>query len=42
MKNHKSENLLMDAVYSNDFEKIKRAVKRVNKRDSRYLKDRVY
>lgn len=42
MKNHKSQNLLLDAVYSNDFTQIKRAVKRANKRDSRYLKDRMY
>jgi len=32
----------MDAVYSNDFTQIKKAVKRVNKRDNRYFKDRVH
>jgi hypothetical protein len=38
----KNRKKLLDAIYSNDFTQIKRAVKRANKRDSRYLKDRVY
>jgi len=38
----KNRKKLLDAIYSNDFTQIKRAVKRVNKRDSRYFKDRVY
>jgi hypothetical protein len=38
----KNRKKLLEAIYSNDFTQIKKAVKRANKRDSRYLKDRVY
>ncbi len=38
----KNREKLLDAIYSNDFTQIKRAVKRVNKKDRRYFKDRVY